>query len=170
MANNFKDPVSGNLYTQALFLELCYGSTDNAIYTLKEDDYEHHGKHYKSIKKLYLEIADPTEYEFAKQCFASWAHWKRLCEKTTNLHPYIAAWREELEVKLRSQGVRGVMMEAYSEGKGALQAAKWLADKGWTEKRTAGRPSKEEVVRERKAHADIKQTIDDDLARIRGVH
>jgi hypothetical protein len=170
MANKFKDDVTGNLLTQSLFLELTYGNTDNALYTLKEDDYEHNGKQYLSIKKLYLEIADPTEYEFAKKCFDSWAHWKRLCEKTTNLHPYIAAWREELEVKLRSQGVRGVMLEAYSEGKGSLQAAKWLADKGWTEKRTAGRPSNEELAGERKQRANIKQTMEDDLARIRGVH
>jgi hypothetical protein len=170
MANKFKDDVTGNLLTQSLFLELTYGNTDNALYTLKEDDYEHNGKQYLSIKKLYLEIADPTEYEFAKKCFDSWAHWKRLCEKTTNLHPYIAAWREELEVKLRSQGVRGVMLEAYSEGKGALQAAKWLADKGWTEKRTAGRPSNEELAGERKQRASVKQTMEDDLARIRGVH
>lgn len=170
MANKFKDDVTGNLLTQSLFLELTYGNTDNALYTLKEDDYEHNGKQYLSIKKLYLEIADPTEYEFAKKCFDSWAHWKRLCEKTTNLHPYIAAWREELEVKLRSQGVRGVMLEAYSEGKGALQAAKWLADKGWTEKRTAGRPSNEELAGERKQRANVKQTMEDDLARIRGVH
>jgi hypothetical protein len=67
----------------------------------------------------------------------------------------IAAWREELEVKLRSQGVRGVMLEAYSEGKGSLQAAKWLADKGWTEKRTAGRPSNEELAGERKQRANL---------------
>jgi|14_taG_2_1085336.scaffolds.fasta_scaffold00147_14 hypothetical protein len=166
----FKDPTTGNFYTQALFLELCYSSPANAIYTLKDEDYEHNGKTYKSIKRLYLEIADPTEYAFATQCFAGWSHWKRLCEKTTNLHSHIAEWRDELEVKMRSEGVRGVVEEAVTGGKGALQASKWLADKGWTDKRSAGRPSKKEVEGELKQQAGIKSALDKDLERVLNVH
>jgi hypothetical protein len=164
--SKFKDPSNGNLYTQGLFLELSYADPSNAIYTLKDEDHELNGRSYVSIKRLYLEIADPTEYEFAKACFYNWAHWKRMCEKTTNLHPYIAEWREELEVMLRSQGVRGVMEEALSGGKSSMQASKWLADKGWTEKRTAGRPTKGEVEVERKQQASVKSVLESDLARV----
>jgi hypothetical protein len=167
--SKFKDPSNGNLYTQGLFLELSYADPSNAIYTLKDEDHELNGRSYVSIKRLYLEIADPTEYEFAKACFYNWAHWKRMCEKTTNLHPYIAEWREELEVMLRSQGVRGVVEEATSGGKGAMQASKWLADKGWTEKRTAGRPTNLEVDKERKQQASVKSVIESDLERVSNV-
>ena len=52
--------------TQSLFLELGY--TDFAIFTLKEDDYVYNDKTYISLKKLYLEMEDPTEYDFANEC------------------------------------------------------------------------------------------------------
>jgi hypothetical protein len=121
---------------------------------------------YPSIKKIYMEVADPTEYAFATKCFSSWSHWRRICDKTRQLHPYIADWRDELEVMLRSQGVRGVMEEALSGGKASMQASKWLADKGWTEKRTAGRPTKGEVEVERKQQASVKSVLESDLARV----
>lgn len=162
----FKDPATGNFYTQSLFLELSYQDTSKAIYTLKDDDHEYNGNTYKSIKKLYLEIADPTEYAFAEQCFANWRHWKRISENTGLLKPYIQEWRDELEIKLRSQAIKSIAIEASSDNKGALQAAKWLADKGWIEKKGAGRPTKEAVEGERKHRAAVKQQVEDDLERI----
>lgn len=162
----FRDETTGNFYTQGLFLELSYGDLRNAVYTLKDFDYEFKGKTYISIKRLYLEIGDPTEYEFAQACFEGWSHWKRICTTTTALHPYIEEWREELEVKLRSDGIKGVVNEVKAQGKGALQASKWLADKGWTEKRGAGRPTKAEVESERKQRARIAESVGDDLDRI----
>ena len=166
----FKDERTGNFYTQSLFLELSYVNPEYAIYTLKDDDYEHNGTVYKSIKRLYLSIGDPTEYEFATKCFGGWSHWQRICNKTKLLHPYIDEWRDELTVKLRSAGVRGVIDEASSDSKGALQAAKWLADKGWADKRKAGRPTNIEVAGERKAQAQVKDAVDKDLERITNTH
>lgn len=164
----YKDERTGNFFTQALFLELAYANPVNAIYTLKDEDYEYNGKTYKSIKRLYLDIADPTEYEFAQQCFSGWNHWQRICNKTKALAPYIEEWRAELEVKLRSKGVKNLIKEATSTNKGAMQAAKWLADKGWADKR-AGRPSNEQVDGEIKSQARIKAAVADDLERIRNL-
>ena len=166
----YKDPVTGNFYTQGLFLELSYNNPANAIYTLKDDDYTHNGKTYKSIKRLYMRIADPTEYEFAIQCFAGWSHWRRICDKTKLLHEHIEEWRAELEVKLRSEGVRGVMNEARGEGKSAMTASRWLADKGWADKRKAGRPTSAEVEGERKQQARIKDELSSDFDRITDIH
>lgn len=166
MTIKFRDETTGNFYTQGLFLELSYNDLRHAVYTLKDFDYEFKGKTYISIKRLYLETADPTEYEFAKKCFEGWSHWRRICSTTTSLHPYIEEWREELEIKLRSDGIKGVISEVKSQGKGALQASKWLADKGWADKRPAGRPSKQEVERERKQQARIKDQVGSDLERI----
>ena len=69
MTIKFRDETTGNFYTQGLFLELSYADLRNAVYTLKDFDYEFKGKTYISIKRLYLEIGDPTEYEFAQACF-----------------------------------------------------------------------------------------------------
>jgi hypothetical protein len=48
-------------------------------------------------------------------------------------------------------------------------AAKWLAEKGWTDKRTAGRPSKAEVEGEKKQQASVKSVIQSDLDRLKNV-
>src|SRR5690625_4311210 len=92
--------VNGQPLTQSLFLEIGY-STKYAIYTLKDYDHEYKGKIYPSIKHLYLDEEDPTEYVFANKYFMSWSHWKRVREnKVLQLH--INEWREELEIRLRS--------------------------------------------------------------------
>lgn len=138
-------------YTQALFLELGYQK--EAIYTLKEVDHEYEDKIYPSIKRLYLEMNDPTEYNFATTYFIGWSHWMRICENKA-IRKHIDEWREELEIKLRAKAVEQVMLEA---SKGSFQASKWLADRGWSN-RGAGRPSK----LEQEKHKKIQETIDNE--------
>lgn len=125
----------GRYLTQSLFLEMGY--TDSSVYTLKDYDHEHGGKIYKSIKRLYLELEDTTEYEFASTYFAGWKHWQKLCDNKL-IRVEIDQWREELELKLRARAVK--QMVALAEG-GSYQASKWLADRGW-DVRGAGRPTK----------------------------
>lgn len=144
----------GRPLTQTLFLEVGYSS--EAVYTLKEIDHVYNGKCYPSIKRLYLEMEDPTEYDFAVTYFLGWKHWNRICANKLLLK-HIEEWREELELKLRSRAIRQAMQAAASSG-GNFQAAKWLADRGWANK-GAGRPSKDEVERE----ARIREQIDDEF-------
>lgn len=131
----------GRPITQSLFLEIGY--SDHAVFTLKEDHYEYNGKVYPSLKRLFIEMADPTEYEFANKYLLGWRHWKRM-DENKRLHIEFEGWREELHYKLRSQGISQMIAAAKC---GSVQAARWLAEKGY-DKRQAGRPSKEEVARE----------------------
>lgn len=149
----------GKFRTQSLFLELGYG--DEAIYTFKDKDHELNGKKYLSLKRLYLETEDPTEYEFAITYLVNWKHWQRLCENKL-IRRYIDEWRDELEVKLRSRGVKSAMFAA--EG-GNYQAAKWLADRGWST-RGAGRPTKADIDREKKIQAGIADEYEADVIRL----
>ncbi len=149
-------------YTQSLFLEVGY-NTDTAQYTLKDEDHFYEGKLYPSLKKLYIQTADPTEYEFACTHLLGWKHWKRILENKF-LRKYVDEWREELEVKLRCQGIKATIDAA---GSGSFQAAKWLADRGW-EQRGAGRPSKEEVEREKKFQARASEDFSADVVRLFG--
>lgn len=149
----------GKPLTQSLFLEIGY--TDKAIYTLKDEDYEYNGKVYPSIKRLYMQCADPTEYTFATEHFLGWTHWQRIA-KNRSLAPHVAEWREELEVMLRCQGIKSAISSAKQ---GGFQAAKWLADRGW-ESRGAGRPSKAEVERETKFQARVNEEYDADILRL----
>lgn len=150
----------GRPITQSLFLEIGY--MDSAVYTLKDQDHEYNGKTYLSLKRLYLTIADPTEYEFATTYLLGWKHWLRLCENKA-VRSHIDEWRIELEVKLRSQGVKAAMSSAMA---GNYAAAKWMADRGW-DTRGKGRPSKDEIEHEKKVQAGMANEYEADIIRLR---
>lgn len=154
-----KDAMNRPL-TQGLFLELNYG--DFAYYTLKDDDYEYKGKLYKSLKKLYLESRDPTEYDFATKYLLGWEHWRRICANAA-LRKEIVKWREELELAIRSQAI--AIIQDIAERDDNFQAAKFLADRGW-EKNGRGRPSKEDVDRHMKVNELLNTEFDDDFNRV----
>lgn len=141
------------LYTNALFKELNINEPEVAIYTLAADDIVVGDKTYISIRKQYLLLEDPTEYEIASKYFDSWTHWKKVRE-SSKIKVHIDEWREELEVKLRSKGVQGVYNKALE---GDYQASKWLAERGFSDKkvRRAGAPSKEAVLEETRKAAKV---------------
>lgn len=160
--SKFKDKMDRNL-TQGLFWE--YRHPDYpATFCLKEKDIERQGKIYISLKNIYLEIADITEYQFAIEIFGSWTHWEKIL-KSGILLEHILQWRKELEIKLRSEGIRQ-MIKASREGSKGAAAAKWLAEAKWKGS-GRGRPSAEEVEREKKIQAGISNEVSEDLQRIR---
>lgn len=154
---------SGRPMTQSLFLELQY--SPSAIYTLKDEDYEYNGKVLPSLKRLYLEEEDPTEYYVATKYLLGVRHWLRICDNKA-FKPYIDEWRFELELKLRAKGVKGLIASAQ---KGSQTSLKWLTDRGWSD-RPAGRPSKEEMEREKKIMSSITSEYEDDFKRLRMVN
>lgn len=152
----------GKMRTQSLFLELGY--SDEAIFTLKDEDYQYNGRNLISLKRLYLEMEDPTEYEFAVAYLLGWRHWQRMCENKA-IRSYIDEWRDELEVKLRCRAVGDAIRAART---GNFQAAKWVADRGWAT-RGAGRPTKADVEHEKKVQAKINDEYSGDVVRLYGV-
>lgn len=155
--------VNGKPLTQSLFLELNYSKS--AVYTLKDNDYAYKGVTLPSIKRIYLDMEDTTEYEFANECFLGWQHWQRICANKACLN-YIEQWREELELKLKARAVRQMIQQAES---GSFQAVKWLADKGY-DTRTAGRPTKEEKERHLKVQDKLDAEFGADVKRLREVN
>lgn len=153
--------TSGKPLTQGLFLEIGY--TESSIYTLKDNDHEYNGKLLPSIKRLYLEMEDVTEYEFANQYFLGWGHWQRICNNKV-IRKHVDEWRVELELKLRARAAKLMVQQA--EG-GSYQAVKWLADRGWDVKK-AGRPTKEDVESEKKAMAKAESEYGADIVRLYG--
>jgi hypothetical protein len=151
--------VTGRPLTQGLFLEVNYH--EMAVYSLKEVDHEHNGKLYPSLKRLYLETADPTEYEFATTYLLGWKHWMRMCENKM-LRAHIDEWRDELEIKLRSSSIKKLIRASEMSN---VQAAKWVADRGWAT-RGAGRPTKAEIERDKKIQSRITDEYADDLLRL----
>lgn len=154
----------GRPLTQSLFLEIGY--SEYAVYTLKEYDYPYKGKLYPSLKRLFLKEEDPTEWSFAEKHLLGWQHWKRLCDNKI-LAKHFEEWREELELKVRSQAVRDMMNLCASES-GNFSAAKYLADRGW-EKRAAGRPSNAEKEKGLRISERAEADFEADIKRLREV-
>lgn len=146
--------------TQALFLEVMY--SDYAIFTMSDEDKEYNGKTMYSLRKLYLEIGDPTEYQFAKTCLLGWDHWQRMLENK-RIREEVDKWRAELEVSLLSEGVHSIVESAAN---GNFQSAKWLAERSWKEKRGAGRPSKQDADREKRIASRVNGQFDADIIRL----
>lgn len=148
--------------TEGLFLECNYDKT--AVYTLKDEDCEYEGKKLPSIKLLYLdEVVSPVdgEYDFANKYFLNWKHWERIC-RNKRLRAHIDEWREELEIKLRSRGVKQMIQQAEE---GNYQASKWFAE-GVFAKRKAGRPSKADVERKTAQDAVLFDEYQQDIQRL----
>lgn len=155
--SKFKDSM-GRFLTQSLFLELGY-KTEFAVYTLEDDDKVHEGREYPSLKKLYLECGDVTEYDFATLYLGGWRHWKRLLNNKL-IFPHIEEWREELELSLRADGLRSIIKAATSSDN--FSAGKYLAEKGWI-KNQVGRPSKKQINQMAKEEAKLGEEFEEDF-------
>jgi len=163
---NYKDN-EGRFRTKGLFLETSsvdYRKRYDVPFTLKEHDYEFKGKTYVALRKVFLECEDPTEYVFAMQVFNSWEHWKKLRTQPFFKEHY-ASWKEELELRIQSKGVRLIALEAASGGKSSASSAKWLAERGWIGKQDKGRPSKAKIQQAAQhynsANAELDELLDD---------
>jgi len=159
---SYKD-AQGRYLTRGLFHETISAQLKatgfKAPFTLKPYDMPD----YKSLKKLYMEAEDPTEYTFAKNVFGEegWEHWQKLKDAYW-FKDHLEDWREELEIKLRSEGIKEMKKLADA---GHKEAAKWIATGGWDTSK-AGRPSKEKIKGELKRKTKIANDIHADAKRI----
>lgn len=161
---------NGRWITQALFFERTHNCTNGrpyAVYTLKDEDHvDKDGRKYKSLKKLFLETNDPTEYTFACTHLGGWGHWKEL-QASNEIAPFIEEWREERDIALVSMGVVKLVKMAQDK-EGNYQAAKYLADKGWVHN-PRGRPDAASIKKEARRIAETKRRVNNDLERLRGI-
>ena len=144
--SKFKDN-QGRYKTYSLFYETKAHSTtrDVAVFSLMDDDREIDGVLYPSLKKMYLEAEDITEYLFVTEHMGtSWEHWQRLCRNKL-IFRYIKPWAEELEIKLRAKGIKSAVDLA---GNGNYSASKFLADRGWLDKDEKKKDATKDKVKE----------------------
>lgn len=158
------------LQTKALFFETTlpeYRIEMEPEWTLKERDHlAHDGKTYRSMKKIYLEMEDVTEYEFAMATLGSFTHWETLC-KSPWFKEHIDQWRKELNLKLKAKGMRSIIKAATIDENLSFQVMKYLADNQYIDKGgKRGRPSKEEVKAELRKEAEANKVFLDDAERI----
>lgn len=149
-----------NLYAKELFVE--FNTVPGvARYTLQPHDY----RGCQSLKRLYLEAMDVTEYLFATQYFDGWEHWRQLSE-TKWLSPYVEQWRRELALKVEATALAKLIATATGDTKDSFQAQKAVLDRYKTKARV-GRPNKE--VLETAAEIAGNDRLEEDFERIMGL-
>lgn len=162
----------GRYRTQSLFWEYSFLNQNretvlDPIFTIKDYDLEKEGIIYPSLKLIYMtyDHVPNFEYEFALEVFGSWDHWNKLASETIpTIRNAIREWRAELEIKIKCKSMKAIMTASLIDDTKGLQAAKYLSDKGYAPQR--GRPSKEEVERERKITAGVNKDLEDDMTRL----
>ena len=157
------------LQTKALFFETTlpeYRIEMEPEWTLKERDHLVDGKTYRSMKRIYLEMEDVTEYEFAMATLGSFTHWETLC-KSPWFKEHIDQWRKELNLKLKAKAMKSIIQSATTSENLSFQAMKYLADNQYLDKASKrGRPSKEDIKAELKKEAEASRVFRDDAERI----
>lgn len=132
------------------------------VFSLKATDHEWRGKPMPSMKALYMQYRDPTEYVFALAVLGSWKHWEKLC-KARWFQPFLNEWRTELEMKVRAEAVAKMIEQAKN---GDRKAMEWVASGGWRTRQGAGRPSKAEKDAAIRAEAGLDAGIRADAERL----
>jgi hypothetical protein len=110
--------------------------------------------------RLYVEAADPTEYDAAMVLIGNWEHWQVL-RKSKTLAELFDKWRMEVEVKLRSEAIKS--MVRHSKQMNGAAAAKWLAEAGFVERDKRTKKGKEE---EKQIGASVSSQVQEDAERL----
>lgn len=115
-----------------------------------------------NCRRTFLELEDPTGYEWAMKYLDSWEHFERLLNSTWFL-PHYEDWKRELLISLKAKAIKritAISLTGTNEAQ-ALAASKYLAEKGW-ERNTRGRPSKDDMKGEmRRLSTQIEETNKD---------
>jgi len=111
--SDFLDSM-GRYKTQSLFLETAYDS--EAFFTFDDVDKVYKGKTYTSLKRLYLEMEDVTEYAFADAHLAGWNHWKKICGN--KLTARAMSKIKEMAEEGNYNAAKYIANKEYSSGKG----------------------------------------------------
>ena len=166
MSNKFKNAIGAHLL-KPIFFEYDNSEHLYSVYTLKDYDHTVDGVTYPSLRKLYVEMEDPTEYEFAVKHLDGWVHWKKLTESSF-FQQYLKEWREELEVRMRAKALNRIKTRATGDTKDSFAADKILLAGGWKTQSTekVGRPTKDKIKEEANKLFMESTEFDEDFKRL----
>lgn len=155
-------------YTRGLFLE-SFNHPQPAgcipMYTLSDEDIEDDGVYYYSIRRLYLNKGDMTEYSFGETYFYNYKHFEHLM-KSQYFSDIIISARKELDLKLTGELLKKIQEKA---SLGDLNAQKFLVSRSWEpQEAKRGRPSTRQIKTEAKKLLKEMTPFDEDYERILG--
>lgn len=156
-------------YTRSLFIELFEEFTkeiqsEAPIYPPFSLTEERTG--FVCFRTSFVELGDPTGYQWAMKYLGSWLHWQKLL-KCKWFQEALEIALVEMNAKLKSESFAQIQAISQSGTPQSITAARYLHDIATKGKGAArGRPSKEEMTGELKRRVDAVETEDEDLKRI----
>lgn len=117
--------------TKSLFKEVApWDRMHMVVMSLKSNS-----KDLPSLRDMYLELCldDPTETVFAEYVFGDLEFWYEI-KSSSWFQPYYEEYQKTVTLKRKSQAFRFLAQEVREQGKGALQAAKYLIEEPWKTK------------------------------------
>lgn len=136
-------PWKGNgvkYVTKYMFLDQSPIEDEKALYSLQPWDRTKNGIYYPSIHRLYVDMGDLAEFEFANTFFGGYQHWLTVKSGTFFKEAY-AAMVEELNAKVSSRSLQA-MVNQMEEGTASQATLKYLADKDYKGKAPVGKPKR----------------------------
>lgn len=118
--------TQGMFFLNALFIEKAQ-TEETALYSLKDADVWRGTSCYPSIRRLYQEMNDPTEYSFATKYFQSFEHWNLLCQCPW-FKPILQEMRLSLQASLKSLAWGKIIQIAKSSDKDSFTANRYLLE------------------------------------------
>lgn len=146
--------------SEALFLESAQTSEEHCLYSLMPWDKRKGGVFYPSIHKLFVEMGDVSEWNFANKYFDGYQHWLQV-KASAFFKPVYAAMVEELHAKIQGESVQK-MIEQMKAGEASQATLSYLANKGYIEKAAVGKPKRKKPEDKAKLYS-----IKSDLERIK---
>ena len=130
--------------------------------------YNSEGEHdLEEWRKIFVDTMDPTQYAGAMALLGSWKDWGSFKRQWRGFdREILPEWLEEMEVKIRSTGIRSLILQAEDPEKPNASAARFLAEAGY-EKPKMGRPSKDAIKRQAKIEARVLSSWDEDFDRVK---
>lgn len=107
----------------------------------------------KAFQAEFLAQEDLTEYKAAIKLVKSWPEWQNMKKLCPLFASCVELWKEELRVLFHSRAMERAKALLDSENDSVkLSAAKWFAENGHERDRAVGRgrPSKQEIEREKR--------------------
>lgn len=155
-------------YTQQLFYETWVLINPNQrtiepVFTLYDAD----KPGYICFRTTFVELNDPTGYQWAMKYLGDWEHWEKLV-KCKWFQEALTKARDEIYIKNRSEALNVIRDIALAgDVKSRLPAARYLAElESNLNKNSAGRPSKAAIEGELKNAVKALSVEDEDAERI----
>ena len=163
---------------EELFFE--YAKLEGRPYALYSvypfDRSDESGRTFIGLAKVYVDMADTSEYSFAMKYFESWDHWLKV-RNNVRINPHVEKWSKELEHKLRKEAFDRIKEMAEN---GSLEANKFIVNANFVDgipekvlrngkmsaNRPVGRPKTATATTEEILEKEEKNQVLNDLKRL----